>query len=100
MFLAGDGRCGTLVPIKDATAEAIRKNMKLPAGSPFVVIAQTEQVKKILEGGSWDVIDEPARKTIDEAAFEPGARARAVLRGVEMAQEVLRASGGATISAR
>ena len=117
--VVGAGRQGmTVLSLRGPAAEAVR-NVKLPEGASFAVIAPNGRAKKqLLESGffrtyglSYDVTA-PSRRghrsrtvisqkfaaalpAIEASAFEPDARARAVLRGVEMAQDLLRSSGGA-----
>ena len=93
-------------------------DVKLPAGASVAVIASNEAVERSLRqagAGRFTMTREWTRKprartaievdpvvakvqsnqAIDKQAFEPDARSRALLRGVKIAQEDLRASGGA-----
>ncbi len=94
-------------------------DVTLPAGASVAVIASNEEVERSLrQAGAgrftmtreWTrtpraqtavedvdpkVAKAPSNQAIDKQAFEPDARSRALLRGVKIAQEDLRASGGA-----
>ncbi len=94
-------------------------DVTLPAGASVAVIASNETVERSLRqagAGRFTMTREWTRKprartavedvdakvakdqsdwAIDRQAFEPDARSRALLRGVKIAQEDLRASGGA-----
>ena len=93
-------------------------DVKLPAGASVAVIAPNEAVEQSLRqagAGRFTMTREwtrkprartaievnpvvakvPSNQAIDKQAFEPDARSRALLRGVKIAQEDLRASGGA-----
>ena len=94
-------------------------DVTLPAGASVAVIASNKAVERSLRQagagrftmtrewtrtpGAWAAVEDvnpKVKKTqsnqiIDQQAFEPDARSRALLRGVKIAQEDLRASGGA-----
>ena len=86
-------------------------DMKLPAGATLAIISP-EREGKVLERSDRVVLYgevrpqgsyrhairiEPGRgrTSIDTTAFEPDARSRALLRGIQLAQEDLRDAGGA-----
>lgn len=80
------------------------ERLKLPRGAFITVVATESKVARALErtgmlstGSYRKVTSVRARSApaIDSSAFEPDARARAVLRGREIAQHDLKAAGGA-----
>jgi hypothetical protein len=108
----------TMFKVKGDPAKVFA-DMRLPAGALVAVIAPNKAVEQTLRrtgAGRFTITREWTKKSsprtvvhesdakaakansdpaIDKQAFEPDARSRALLRGVKIAQEDLRASGGA-----
>jgi hypothetical protein len=108
----------TMFKVKGDPAKVF-SDVTLPAGASVAVIAPNEAVERTLRrtgAGRFTITREWTRKpsthtvaqepdvkaakanldsSIDKQAFEPDARSRALLRGVKVAQDDLRASGGA-----
>lgn len=87
--------------VKDVAAFAA--GAPLPKGSQVFVVPQTEAadaelrrhagVRRMRPGVDLGIAAE-ARTTVSAEAYEPDARARAVLRGIAYAEEDLKAAGG------
>ncbi|MDQ0473485.1 hypothetical protein [Labrys wisconsinensis] len=97
----------TVLTVRGDQAAALR-DMALPAGVELAIVSpgslDAEDVRKIRRGAKVrlgaprTVYAEPAaerRDMVARDAFEPDARARALLEGVRIAQDDLRRAGGA-----
>ncbi|MBB4188543.1 hypothetical protein GGE07_005222 [Sinorhizobium terangae] len=98
----------TMFTIKRGAAKALA-GYELPAGAEIAIVStRPDSVKKIEEtfGGRFTRVAEVtageretarnrAEPVVDKSAFEPDARARAVLEGIRIAQQDLREAGGA-----
>ena len=76
--------------------------VKLPTGvSVYVSADKAETLEQVRResGGRFSatraVLDEAVKAQVDLSAYEPDARARAILKGAAIARETLRAAGGA-----
>ena len=98
----------TMLPVKGNPAVTLR-DLRLPPGVEVVILSPNpEKMEKLRSRGKtrfgalrriYTRAFSPGAKTqetvINQEAFEPDARSRAILEGVRIAQEDLRESGGA-----
>lgn len=95
-------------------AARVLSELKLPQGAAVAIIPSNPTVeakllklapdrierygevrREVREGASVDALGRSSSTAVDASAFEPDARARAVLRGLQYAREDLREAGGA-----
>ncbi len=90
---------GALVAVI-ASNETVERSLRQAGAGRFTITREWEWTRKPRARTAVEDVDAKAAKdqsdpAIDKQAFEPDARSRALLRGVKIAQEDLRASGGA-----